>query len=116
MNRRSFFGFMAAGIAAITGIPDVSKFMPAAPVTRRLKATWSLELAQDLRAYHGLDAEAELAAILEQEIAREIGITTRGTITKSPVIYDPVNFSASYPLTFCADGQHTHTDLWGMTL
>ncbi len=39
---------------------------------RALKAKYSLELAQDLRAIHGLDAEAELANILSSEILAEI--------------------------------------------
>jgi len=40
--------------------------------TRQLKAEYSLELAQDLKAVHGLDAEAELSNILSQEILAEI--------------------------------------------
>lgn len=41
-------------------------------VTRALKAEYSMEIAQDLRAYHGLDAEQELATILSVEILAEI--------------------------------------------
>ena len=40
--------------------------------SRALKAEYSLELAQDLKAIHGLDAEAELANILSTEILAEI--------------------------------------------
>ena len=40
--------------------------------TRALKGSYSMELAQDLRAVHGLDAEAELANILSMEILAEI--------------------------------------------
>jgi hypothetical protein len=40
--------------------------------TRALKAKYSLELAQDLKAIHGLDAENELASILSSEILAEI--------------------------------------------
>jgi len=40
--------------------------------TRALKAEYSMELAQDLKAIHGLDAEAELANILSTEILAEI--------------------------------------------
>jgi hypothetical protein len=40
--------------------------------SRALKAEYSLELAQDLKAVHGLDAEAELANILSTEILAEI--------------------------------------------
>ena len=40
--------------------------------TRALKAEYTIELAQDLKAVHGLDAEGELANILSQEILAEI--------------------------------------------
>ena len=40
--------------------------------TRALKAEYTMELAQDLKAVHGLDAESELANILSQEILAEI--------------------------------------------
>jgi hypothetical protein len=40
--------------------------------SRALKAGWSLEMAQDLKAIHGLSAEAELANILSSEILAEI--------------------------------------------
>ena len=33
--------------------------------TRKLKAVWTPEFAQDLNAYHALDAEAELTSILK---------------------------------------------------
>ena len=41
-------------------------------MTRKLKASWSPELAQDLNAYHNLDAEVELTGILSEQIALEI--------------------------------------------
>ena len=41
-------------------------------VTRALKAEYTMELAQDLKAIHGLDAETELANILSAEILAEI--------------------------------------------
>ena len=41
-------------------------------VTRALKAEYTMELAQDLKAIHGLDAETELANILSGEILAEI--------------------------------------------
>jgi hypothetical protein len=39
---------------------------------RKLRAQWSPELAQDVSAFHNIDAEAELTAILSEEIAAEI--------------------------------------------
>ena len=40
--------------------------------TKKLKAKWSPELAQDLNAYHNLDAEVELTSILSEQVALEI--------------------------------------------
>lgn len=42
--------------------------------TRRLKAVWSPELAQDLNAYHSVDAEAELTNMLSDHIATELDL------------------------------------------
>ena len=51
--------------------------------SRALKAEYSIELAQDLRAIHGLDAESELANILSSEILAEINREVVRTIYKS---------------------------------
>jgi hypothetical protein len=48
--------------------------------TRALKAEYSMELAQDLKAVHGLDAETELANILSSEILAEINREVLRTI------------------------------------
>jgi len=50
---------------------DISR-QPIEAVPRRLKALWSSEAAEDLRAFHGLDAETELVSGIAQEIALEI--------------------------------------------
>ena len=50
--------------------------------TRALKAEYSMELAQDLKAVHGLDAETELANILSAEILAEINREVIRTIYK----------------------------------
>lgn len=39
---------------------------------RRLRARWSPQLAQDVNAYHSIDAEAELTALLSEQVAMEI--------------------------------------------
>ena len=51
--------------------------------SRALKAEYSMELAQDLKAIHGLDAEAELANILSTEILAEINREIIRTIYKA---------------------------------
>ena len=56
-------------------IPEIDIKVESIPVvaeTRKLRARWSPELAQDLNAYHSLDAEVELTQILSEQIALEI--------------------------------------------
>ena len=59
--------------------------------SRALKAEYSLELAQDLKAIHGLNAEAELANILSTEILAEINREIIRTIYKVAVPGAQVN-------------------------
>jgi len=56
-------------------LPEIAIRVDSAAVTamtRKLKASWTPELAQDLNAYHNLDAEVELTGILSEQIALEI--------------------------------------------
>ena len=53
--------------------------------TRALKAEYSMELAQDLKAVHGLDAEAELANILSTEILAEINREVIDTVNAKAI-------------------------------
>ena len=58
-------------------IPEVNLEMRSLPIvakTRKLKAVWSPELAQDLNAYHSVDAEAELTSMLSDYIGMEIDL------------------------------------------
>ena len=59
--------------------------------SRALKAEYSLELAQDLKAIHGLNAEAELANILSSEILAEINREVIRTIYKTAEAGSQVN-------------------------
>ena len=60
-------------------------------VTRALKAEYTMELAQDLKAIHGLDAETELANILSGEILAEINREVVRSIYLSAVAGAQVN-------------------------
>jgi hypothetical protein len=65
----------ALGDSATNAFGEMSFSIEKATVTARsraLKAEYTMELAQDLKAVHGLDAEAELANILSAEILAEI--------------------------------------------
>jgi len=48
--------------------------IPIVAKTRKLKAVWTPELAQDLNAYHSVDAEAELTSLLSEYISMEIDL------------------------------------------
>jgi len=52
-------------------------------ITRKLRAKWTPELAQDLNAYHSLDAEVELTQILSEQIALEIDREILGDLLHS---------------------------------
>ena len=58
-------------------IPEINIQMQSSAIvakTRKLKAAWTPEFAQDLNAYHALDAEAELTSILSEYISLEIDL------------------------------------------
>ena len=58
-------------------IPEVDLQLKSSAIvakTRKLKAVWSPELAQDLNAYHSVDAEAELTSMLSEYISMEIDL------------------------------------------
>jgi len=79
-------------------VPQINLDVKKAPVeaqARRLKALWSSEAAEDLRAFHGLDAETEMVSAIAQEISLEIdreiiqdlyqaATTTTGAFDKIP--------------------------------
>ena len=72
--------------------------------TRALKAEYTMELAQDLKAVHGLDAEAELANILSVEILAEINREVIETVNAKAIT------GGIRAVTFTgASGAGTHT-------
>ena len=74
---------------------------------RALKAQYSMELAQDLRAIHGLDAEAELANILSSEILAEINREVIRTVyrTALPGAQNNVNTPGIFDLDLDSNGR-----------
>jgi hypothetical protein len=58
-------------------IPEINVQMQSSAIvakTRKLKAVWTPEFAQDLNAYHALDAEAELTSVMSEYISLEIDL------------------------------------------
>ncbi len=71
----SIEGDIAWGLENNPNIPEIDIKVDSVAVTaktKKLKAKWTPELAQDLNAYHNLDAEVELTSILSEHIALEI--------------------------------------------
>ena len=76
--------------------------------SRALKAEYSLELAQDLKAIHGLDAETELANILSTEILAEINrevVRTINSQAKIGALQDGLQVKGIFNLSTDADGR-----------
>jgi hypothetical protein len=76
--------------------------------SRALKAEYSLELAQDLKAIHGLDAETELANILSTEILSEMNrevIRTINSQAKSGAQQSNVAIRGIFNMSTDADGR-----------
>jgi hypothetical protein len=70
-------GYPNAQASANISIPEINVQLKSEAIvakTRKLKAQWTPEFAQDLNAYHSVDAEAELTGILSQYISMEIDL------------------------------------------
>ena len=91
-------------------IPEVNLVLNSEPIvakTRKLKAVWTPELAQDLNAYHSIDAEAELTALLSEYVSMEIDLeildmlneSVEGTTTEAWSAQIGVEFSKSINAT-----------------
>ena len=87
--------------------------------SRALKAEYSLELAQDLKAIHGLDAETELANILSTEILAEINREVIRTINTQAVLgaqQASVAQNGVFDLTSDADGRWSAEKFKGLVI
>ena len=73
----TILGYSVSAGEGLTGneIPEMNMHIEQQPVvarTRKMRALWTLEAAQDLRAYHNLDLEGELTDLLSKELTLEI--------------------------------------------
>ena len=74
---RSNFSIPNSGSSTSIVIPEINVQMKSQTIsakTKKLKAQWTPEFAQDLNAYHSLDAEAELTGLLSEYISLEIDL------------------------------------------
>ena len=116
-NTSAFGGAMPTADAEALGTSGGSAFaemgfsIEKATVTARsraLKAEYTLELAQDLKAIHGLDAETELANILSTEILAEINREVVRTINSQAIVgalQDGIQTKGIFDLSTDADGR-----------
>ena len=66
-----------SGAVSTLDIPEINLEMRSEAIvakTRKLKAVWTPEFAQDLNAYHSIDAEAELTSMLSEYVSQEIDL------------------------------------------
>ena len=88
--------------------------------TRKLKAQWTPEFAQDLNAYHSIDAEAELTSLLSEYISMEIDLeildmlilearTTERWSVENNKIWDGTSWSTSTSDFYNTQGQWFQT-------
>jgi len=76
-NASAVMGFQLSGGERLTGtgIPELTFHIEQEAVvanTRKMRALWTLEASQDLKAYHNLDLERELTDLLSKELQLEI--------------------------------------------
>ena len=94
-------------------IPEINVQMKSSAIvakTRKLKAVWTPEFAQDLNAYHALDAEAELTSILSEYISLEIDLEILEMLLQSHGGSRQV-WSAINNVAVANDASGTQTDL-----
>jgi hypothetical protein len=87
-------------------IPEINVQMKSSAIvakTRKLKAVWTPEFAQDLNAYHALDAEAELTSILSEYISLEIDLEILSMLIENAAAGNEV-WSAVNNQSIVADG------------
>jgi len=101
----------ALGTGGVSDFQEMGFTIEKATVTaksRALKAEYTIELAQDLKAIHGLDAEAELANILSVEILAEINrevIRTINSQAKTGALTANTATNGIFDLSTDADGR-----------
>ena len=76
-DRGDFEADSARAVDSSISIPEIDVKLASEAIvakTRKLKAQWTPEFAQDLNAYHSIDAEAELTSLLSEYISMEIDL------------------------------------------
>ena len=114
------------GSAAVSNafrIPEIDVKLASEAIvakTRKLKAQWTPEFAQDLNAYHSIDAEAELTSLLSEYISMEIdleildmliqdAVTTERWSVKSNRVWNGTAWANLSPIFYNSQGEWFQT-------
>ena len=95
VTRGDFEDTSTSGSAVNLDIPEIDVQLRSETIvakTRKLKASWTPEFAQDLNAYHSIDAEAELTSMLSEYISMEIDLEILDMLIENAV--SSANWSA----------------------
>lgn len=88
------------------GIPEINVELKSEAIiakTRKLKAIWSPEFAQDLNAYHSIDAEAELTSMLSEYISQEIDLEILDMLIQNAVTEEKWSARLGYEYDLASD-------------
>jgi hypothetical protein len=122
-NTRGDFEFTGGAGDTTPAIPEINVSLASEAIvakTRKLKAQWSPEFAQDLNAYHSIDAEAELTSMLSEYISMEIdlelldmliqdAVTTERWSAENNKIWNGTNWTTSTSDFYNTQGQWFQT-------
>jgi hypothetical protein len=87
-------------------IPEINVEMRSEAIvakTRKLKAVWTPEFAQDLNAYHSIDAEAELTSMLSEYVSQEIDLEILDMLIQNAVTTDAWSARVGYEYDAATD-------------
>lgn len=90
-NRGDFEAMSDRAVDKSIEIPEIDVQMASVPIvakTRKLKTQWTPEFAQDLNAYHSIDAEAELTSFMSEYISMEIDLELLDMLIQNAVTID----------------------------
>ena len=122
-NRGDFEADSTAAVDTSITIPEIDVKLASEAIvakTRKLKAQWTPEFAQDLNAYHSIDAEAELTSLLSEYISMEIdleildmliqnAVTTEKWSAENNKIFDGTSWTTSTSDFYNTQGQWFQT-------
>lgn len=90
-NRGDFEAMSDRAVDKSIEIPEIDVQMASVPIvakTRKLKTQWTPEFAQDLNAYHSIDAEAELTSFMSEYISMELDLELLDMLIQNAVTTD----------------------------